>query len=386
MTDNDTNLPAAAGASLAAHFSGSMSPALAIMLDPVMFERAKQIATYLSRAEGFCPPHLLGKTEACFAVVTRALTWKLDPFAVAQSTYQTPGGRVGYEGKLCQAIIENSGQLKGPVRYEHYGDWSRVKGKFVIRKSDKGKDYTAIGWTREDAKGLGVMVRAQIIGEPEMREWPLDLDQCFPLNSTLWATDPKTQICYTAVRRFASVACPGLIMGVPFERGEGWSDEVGNPSRAKDVTPKVRPAGKSKLEHFVDTQQQARANGEVAEEDLSQDGPDDHAVEPDTGEPRQLEPEPGPDPTAEPEPPAAKHAHKAKAEAPHDRDTIPIQWPGGKHPAYYRAEYAVQEYHRLVEGRPAAWRNSCLELNPELAALVDPEGRATDALGEPQPR
>jgi hypothetical protein len=212
------------------------SPALQIMLDPALFDRAKLIATYMARAEGMIPRHLIGKTEACFAVVVRSITWKLDPFAVATCTYQTPGGSVGFEGKLCQAVLENSGKLEGPIRFIHYGDWSQVQGKFEVRKSAKGNDYAVPTWTDANAKGLGVTVSAKVVGEPEPREWSFDLIQAYPRNSTLWATDPKTQICYTAVRRFANVAAPGLFMGVPFDR-----DEVAEYNAPIDVTPADRP-------------------------------------------------------------------------------------------------------------------------------------------------
>ncbi|HZT90355.1 MAG TPA: recombinase RecT [Stellaceae bacterium] len=231
---DDTALPKMADPlpDLPALPTGTMSPAIAIMLDEKLFERAKQIATYLSRAEGFTPPHLIGKVESCFAVVTRSLTWKLDPYAVAQSTYQTPGGKVGYEGKLCQAILENSGKLDGPVKYEFYGDWSKVQGKFKIQTSQKGTKYPAPSWHEADEIGLGVIVRAQVHGEAEPRELRFDLVQAFPRNSTLWATDPKTQLCYAAVRRFGSVAAPGLFMGVPFDR-----EDFDPALHAKDVTP-----------------------------------------------------------------------------------------------------------------------------------------------------
>ncbi len=197
--------PVPAIAEAPAALPSTMSPAMSIMLDDKLFERAKLVAKYISEAEGFVPPHLLGKTAACFAVVTRALTWKLDPYAVAQSTYQTPGGKVGYEGKLCQAILENSGKLEGPVEYELFGtvvvkhrdnrqqsflsvdpglnkaleagaveisrkDWSAVRGKFQIVKSDKGKDYAKHTWTRADAQGIGVLVSAQVRGESKRRE------------------------------------------------------------------------------------------------------------------------------------------------------------------------------------------------------------------------
>ena len=110
--------------------TAGMAPGLAIMFNDALYERCKQIAGVMSRAAGFTPEHLIGKTEACFAVVTRAITWKLDPLAVGQSTYSTPGGKIGYEGKLVQAILENSGHLEGGVKFEHFGDWARIRGKW----------------------------------------------------------------------------------------------------------------------------------------------------------------------------------------------------------------------------------------------------------------
>lgn len=272
MPDDNSSLPALTSAAEApAILPSTMSPAMEIMLNDKLFERAKLIAKYISEAEGFTPPHLLKKTGACFAVVTRAITWKLDPYAVAQCTYETPGGKVGFEGKLCQAILENSGKLVGPVRYQTFGtvvvklksgrqqtfttdesalekaleegatevsrkDWSAVRGKFQIVTSDKGKQYAKPTWTRQDAQGIGVVVRAQVRGEDEPRELRFFLEQAFPLNSTLWATDPETQIKYAAVRRFGSVAAPGLFMGVPFDR-----EDFDPAERARDVTPPPRP-------------------------------------------------------------------------------------------------------------------------------------------------
>lgn len=211
------------------------SPALALWFDDKVFEKAKMIAGYLAKAEGFVPAHLIGKPEACFAVVERSLTWRLSPYAVAQSTYQTPGGKVGYEGKLCHAILENSGHLVGGVTFSHYGDWSKIQGKFKKQRSDKGKEYAVPAWAEADERGLGVTVRAKVRGEEGARTFNLDLIQAFPRNSTLWATDPKTQLCYLAVRRFASVVVPGLFMGVPFDRDD--ADAYAGPDHARDITP-----------------------------------------------------------------------------------------------------------------------------------------------------
>lgn len=193
-----------------------MAPGLALMFNEPLYERCKQIAQIMSRANGVTPGHLIGQSEACFAVVTRSITWKLDPFSVAQATYQTPGGKVGYEGKLVQAILENSGHIEGGVKFTLIGDWDRIRGKWLKKSSDRGKEYVVPNWKEEDENGLGVVVSAQVKGEKEPRELTVWMRECFPRNSTLWALRPSQQICYTAVRAFANVAAPGLFMGVPF--------------------------------------------------------------------------------------------------------------------------------------------------------------------------
>ena len=207
-----------------------MAPGLAIMFNEALYSRCKEIARIMSSAAGFTPRHLIGAPEACFAVVTRAITWKLDPLAVAQSTYQTPNGAVGYEGKLVQAIMMNSGKIDGPITFNHIGDWSKLSGKWKKGKSAKGFDIPVQAWDDKDEEGLGVVVRATVKGEREPREHTVWMRECFPRNSTLWVLRPSQQICYTAVRAFANVAAPELLMGVPFD---GESDT----GTMIDVTP-----------------------------------------------------------------------------------------------------------------------------------------------------
>lgn len=256
-----------------------MPMGLAIMFNDRLYDRCKQIAGVMARAEGFTPPHLIGKTEACFAVVTRAITWKLDPQAVAQSTYQTPGGRIGYEGKLVQAILENSGRLEANVDYELIGDWSKINGNFEIGKSDKGRDFAKPKWTRQDAKagGCGVIVSAQIKGEKERRTLTFMLETCFPLNSTLWATRPDQQIKYTACRAFANTVAPGILMGEPFDIDQHATTMV-------DVTPR-RPMRDdfASAETIADPAPStpAAADGEAESESGNNGAPaDDDSAEP----------------------------------------------------------------------------------------------------------
>lgn len=214
-----------------------MSPGLALYFNDAIYNRCKQIAGAMSRADGMMPKHLLGKPEACFMIVTRAIVWKLDPGSVAMATYQTPSGSIGFTGTLVQAILENSGALEGGVSFKHEGDWSKVQGKFRIQESPKGGKYPVPTWGPDDAAGLYVTVSAKMRGELEPRTLRFDLNEAFPLNSPLWATAPNRQICYTACRAFANIAVPSLLMGVPFD-----VDPTGfySGTPMEDITPRPK--------------------------------------------------------------------------------------------------------------------------------------------------
>ena len=236
----EDNLPAVTEKDLATSGLPSlmkMSPGLALFFNDAVYARCKAIASHMAKAEGMMPRHLIGKPEACFAVISRAITWNLDPFSVAMATYQTPGGSIGYAGALIQAILENSGALEGGIKFEHGGDWSKVQGKFKIETSPKGGKYPVPLWGQKEAEGLYVIVSAQVKGELEPRTLKFELNEAFPLNSPLWATAPNRQIRYTSVRAFGNLVTPSLLMGVPFDVDP--TGFYGEPMQ--DVTP-PRPA------------------------------------------------------------------------------------------------------------------------------------------------
>jgi hypothetical protein len=52
------------------------------------------------------------------------------------------------------------------------------------------------------------------------------MSQCYPRFSTQWATDPKMQISYVAVRKWARQNTPGVILGVYTEDEMGGAEPV----------------------------------------------------------------------------------------------------------------------------------------------------------------
>lgn len=343
-----TVVPEGDGDLLAEIARTTQSPALRIMLDDKLFEKAKAMAQYMAGAKGFIPRHLEGNTHACFAVVVRAITWKMDPYAVAAGTYQTPGGTVGYEGKLIQAIVENSGKLDpayGGLRPEYFGDWSKVQARFTMKTSAKGSQYPAPGWVAADEEGLGVVVTGKIKGEAVPRELRFLLKQAFPRNSTLWATDPETQLWYTAVRRFANARMPGLLLGLPDEGGPEYGQMI-------DVTPPTeqRPTRASV---------KAKAAAKAPPEDVTD-----------------VEPEP------EPEPQDDGHAETEVAEDPPVFEIVDHE---GEVRVYEHPKEALDEYcDRLVRlAKPGAGAivRGFMETNAETIKVIIDEGLVEDAAG-----
>lgn len=152
----------------------------------------------------------------------------MDPYAVAQKTFLV-NGVLGYEAQLIAAVINSSSAVQDRFHFEWFGDWTKVIGKFDIRKSDKG-EYRVPGWKLADEEGLGVRVWATLKSETEPRELNLLLAQARTRNSTLWADDPKQQLAYLAQKRWARLYCPDVILGVY------TPDELDTPPE-KDITP-----------------------------------------------------------------------------------------------------------------------------------------------------
>ena len=224
----DNNTPGLVPAGYRLPINVSVAPGLALLLDPANRQFFRDLAVDMSKASSLVAPHLLGQPALCYAVIEMALNWGLSPYAVARGIYQTPGGRIGFEGKLVAGILEKSGQFEGPISYELFGEWEKVRGKFKLAKSEKGREYPVQDWKPEDEAGLGVIVRGKMRNEIEPREFTMYLREAFPRNSTLWALRPEQQIRYAAVRAFANIACPAVLLGFA-------SDDDGN--SMVDVTP-----------------------------------------------------------------------------------------------------------------------------------------------------
>ncbi len=188
-----------------------------------------QIAKLMSSSVCSVPKHLQGNVGDCFAIALQAAQWGMNPFAVAQKTHLV-NGVLGYEAQLVLSVITSMAPTKGRLKFEWFGDWSKVIGNFKEVQGQKGI-YRKLASTLADEKGCGVRVFATLRDEDEPRVLELLLTQAGVRNSTLWADDPKQQLAYLAIKRWSRLYCPDVIMGVYSQ------DELESIPAEKEINP-----------------------------------------------------------------------------------------------------------------------------------------------------
>lgn len=218
-----------------------------LILDVASMDSIMRLADIMAKGRSTIPDHLKGSSADCAAVVMQAMQWRMNPFAVAQKTHLV-NGALGYEAQLVNAVIQSSGVTVDRFNYEWYGPWEKIIGKSKVctapAKGTKGaadykKEYQfrVPDYQMQDEDGLGVRIWATLRGEAEPRVLELLLVQASVRNSPLWATDPKQQLAYLAVKRWTRLYSPDVILGVytPDEL-----DEVNREMR--DITPQATAA------------------------------------------------------------------------------------------------------------------------------------------------
>lgn len=210
----------------------------AAIFSPTGLQKLQAFAAVMAEGKATLPAHLAGKPADCLAIALQAAQWGMNPYAVAQKTHLV-NGTLGYEAQLVNAVITSSTAVQGRFKYEYGGNWDAFK---------PGAPNAA------NEKGLCVRVGAVLRGETEIT-WgePLYLEFVTTRNSPLWKTAPKQQLAYLAVKYWARLYCPDVILGVY------TPDEFDTQQRAeRDVTPaRTRQDLNNLINKKPDVQQEA---------------------------------------------------------------------------------------------------------------------------------
>lgn len=225
----------------------------AMMMDTAGMDRMIRFAELMASGKSTIPVHLRGNPGDCLAVTMQAMSWGMNPHAVAQKTHLI-NGTLGYEAQLVAAAINCSRVVSDRFKFEWFGPWEKIVGKLKevesrTKKDDNGnpKKYIVPDWKLHDEQGLGVRVSATIRGESEPRTLELMMTQAHTRNSTLWTEDPKQQLAYLAQKRWARLYAPDVILGVytpdEFEQSAQVQD-MGPAEVVSHWTPELLAAGK----------------------------------------------------------------------------------------------------------------------------------------------
>ena len=217
------------------------------LLDGAAFERALRMAELMSTANGL--PGFYGRSPGtCMAAIEEGIRLGISPFVVARMSYQVKSGPLAYLGKFVVALINTHPAIQGRLSFEHVGAWERVQGKFNMVESQRVKDehgnptkYAKGAWKEADEEDLAVLVRGTLADTGEVAELKLTMHQCWPRNSTLWATDPQHQICYVAARRWADRFVPEVLMGMSTDAELGEMIDITN-GQQEPPPPRSRSA------------------------------------------------------------------------------------------------------------------------------------------------
>ena len=169
------------------------------IFSPTGLQKLQAFAEVMAQGVSTVPKHLAGNPADCLAVALQAAQWGMNPYAVAQKTHLV-NGTLGYEAQLVNAVVTSSTAVQGRFKYEYEGDWQKFKPGPANASNERG---------------LCVRVGAVLRGETEITwgEW-LHLEFITTRNSPLWKTAPKQQIAYLAVKYWARLYTPDVILGV----------------------------------------------------------------------------------------------------------------------------------------------------------------------------
>lgn len=217
-----------------------------LIFSPPSMQCMNDLAAVMCSGKATVPDHLKGNQADCLAIIMQAATWNMNPYMVGRCTHIV-NGNLGYEAKLVNAVISSSTAIVGRFYYEYGGDWGNNDGQST------------------DAKRF-VKVGARIKGETDI-QWGEEL---YPAsvttkNSPLWKTNEKQQSSYLALKFWANLYTPAVMMGVhtsdelmdnprPMEREINPAEPAKSALRRGDTEPESTDEEKTDEPKVVDAE------------------------------------------------------------------------------------------------------------------------------------
>lgn len=172
---------------------------------PTSFDGVLEMAKLMADSRNAVPAHLRGNIGACLAVSLDAYHLGVSPFALARASYTVNAeATISYEGKAIAAMVNARAGLKERLNLS----WDGVSEALTC---------TCTGTFR---------------GEAEPRVLTVEIKTISVRNSPMWKQQPRVQLGYWAIRAWARLYCPEVILGFHTPEDDGITI---------DVTPEPTP-------------------------------------------------------------------------------------------------------------------------------------------------
>ena len=219
-----------------------------LIFHPTAMDRISHYSERMAQSKSLLPQVFHNNPSACEALLIKAGSLNMDPYAIGAHAFQQPNGVIGFEAKVYQAIAQVAGGVD--FEFEFFGPWENIKTGMNRKQA------------LNDEAGCGV----KVIGtypNGKTKEWSVEMKDCFPRFSTNWTNNPKSQTRYRALKEFLRAHSPALIMGI-FDREDLEAKE----STEKELNPKKKPGEKTETESVLSKsiQSKSEVKQEVKEE------------------------------------------------------------------------------------------------------------------------
>lgn len=189
-----------------------LSNETSIFFNVAMFEQAQRIATMFAEST-MVPEHFRNNVGNCMIALNYALRLQADPFMLMQCMYVVHG-KPGIEGKLVEAIINQSGKYSEPLQY----DWLDIEDNLVDRRKVLNhKDFGEFGCQAFsiDAKSGkrvdGPKITWKLV---KAKGWYDRKGPDGTVQSNNWRVMPEMMFYYRAASWFKNKNCPELTLGM----------------------------------------------------------------------------------------------------------------------------------------------------------------------------
>ncbi len=158
---------------------------------------------------------LIGNVAACTDLIMQAIEWRMPYMGLARKCYiAKPGQPISYESQVFHALVENSGMLKGRIRYKFEGEGDKTT-------------CTVIGYLKGEDEPF--IWQSPMLGK--RRPPPSRKNPGVVAGSPLWVLKPFVQLAYDTMRDWARMYLPDVVLGC-------YSYDEMLEETMQDITPK----------------------------------------------------------------------------------------------------------------------------------------------------